>query len=106
MLQNDAPPVSPTRHMMVPDLNHYSFAPAAGVFEPRHRAGDTVEAGATAGTLHFVEDIDHAPMAVTYGRSGVLWMAAGPGRVSRGDVVAVTMVDYEPKAIEAPDGRA
>lgn len=106
MLRDDTPPSSPTRHMMVPDLNHYSFAPAAGVFEPSHRAGDTVEAGATAGTLHFVEDIDHAPVAVAYGRSGVLWMAAGPGRVSRGDVVAVTMVDYEPQAFEAPDGRA
>jgi len=34
-------------------------------------------------------------MEVAYGRSGVLWMAAGPGRVGRGDVVAVLMNDYD-----------
>ena len=34
-------------------------------------------------------------MEVRYGRSGVLWMAAGPGRVERGDVVAVLMNDYD-----------
>lgn len=103
MLQGDVSPAPATRHMMVPDLSHYCFAPCAGVFEPRHRAGDAVEAGDNAGSLHFVEDIDHPPAAVSYGRSGVLWMAAGPGRVSRGDVVAVTMVDYDAEIFETPD---
>ena len=27
--------------------------------------------------------------------AGVLWMASGPGRVQRGDVVAVVMNDYD-----------
>ena len=27
--------------------------------------------------------------------SGVLWMASGPGRVQRGDAVAVVMNDYD-----------
>ena len=36
-----------------------------------------------------------AAIEVRYGRSGVLWMAAGPGRVERGDVVAVLMNDYD-----------
>ncbi|MEM7445765.1 MAG: succinylglutamate desuccinylase/aspartoacylase family protein [Pseudomonadota bacterium] len=102
MLKGEAPIPSATRHMMVPDLDHYSFAPAAGVFEPCHRADDTVRAGDTAGYLHFVEDIDHPPRAIGYGRSGVLWMAAGPGRVSRGDVVAVTMVDYDAEVFKTP----
>jgi N-alpha-acetyl-L-2,4-diaminobutyrate deacetylase len=35
---------------------------------------------------------------VRYQRSGVLWMAAGPGRVQRGDVVAVVMNDYDDAA--------
>ncbi len=83
-----------TRHMMVRDPACYSFAPAGGIFEPRHLAGDAVQAGQSAGFLHFVEDIDHAPVEVRYGADGVLWMASGPGRVQRGDCVAVVMQDY------------
>jgi N-alpha-acetyl-L-2,4-diaminobutyrate deacetylase len=84
-----------TRHMMVRDPSCYAFAPAEGVFEPRHRTGDVVEEGELAGFLHFVEDVDRHALEVRYGRSGVLWMAAGPGRVRRGDVVAVLMHDYD-----------
>jgi predicted deacylase len=84
-----------TRHMMVRDSECYSFAPAAGLFEPKHVAGETVAEGQTAGFLHFVEDIDRAPIEIRYRRSGVLWMAAGPGRVQRGDVAAVVMSDYD-----------
>lgn len=83
-----------TRQMMVRDAACYSFAPAGGVFEPRNIAGDTVHEGQSAGFLHFIEDVDHAPIEVRYGASGVLWMAAGPGRVQRGDCVAVVMQDY------------
>ncbi len=87
-----------TRHMIVRDAECYSFAPGAGLFEPRHLAGDAVEAGQSAGFLHFVEDIDCAPMEVHYRAGGILWMSAGPGRVQRGDCVAVVMQDYvEPK---------
>lgn len=84
-----------TRHMMVCDHSYYSFAPATGLFEPRHVTGETVGEGDVAGYLHFIEDIDHAPIEIRYRRSGVLWMAAGPGRVQRGDAVAVLMSDYD-----------
>jgi N-alpha-acetyl-L-2,4-diaminobutyrate deacetylase len=57
-----------------------------------------VAAGDLAGFLHFVEDVDRAPIEVRYGSSGVLWMSAGPGRVRRGDPVAVVMSDYEDPA--------
>ncbi len=50
-----------------------------------------VRAGDPAGYLHFVEDIDHPPAEVRYRSDGVLWMSAGPGRVARGDTVAVVM---------------
>jgi len=90
---------SGTRHMMVRDPTCYAFAPAEGVFEPRHMAGDPVEEGELAGQLHFVEDIDRPALEVRYGRSGVLWMAAGPGRVRRGDVVAVLMNDYDDELV-------
>ena len=84
-----------TRHMMVRDAAGYSFAPAGGLFEPRNVVGETCRAGELAGYLHFVEDIDRAPLEVRYRRDGVLWMSAGPGRVQRGDAVAVLMEDYD-----------
>ncbi len=84
-----------TRHMMVRDSAGYSFAPAGGLFEPRNVVGDICRAGELAGYLHFVEDIDRAPLEVRYRRDGVLWMSAGPGRVQRGDAVAVLMEDYD-----------
>jgi predicted deacylase len=84
-----------TRHMMVRDSAGYSFAPAGGLFEPRNVVGDACRAGDLAGYLHFVEDIDRAPLEVRYRRDGVLWMSAGPGRVQRGDAVAVLMEDYD-----------
>lgn len=84
-----------TRHMMVRDSAGYSFAPAGGLFEPRNIVGDACRAGDLAGYLHFVEDIDRAPLEVRYRRDGVLWMSAGPGRVQRGDAVAVLMEDYD-----------
>jgi N-alpha-acetyl-L-2,4-diaminobutyrate deacetylase len=81
--------------MVVPNPSCYSFAPSGGLFEPCHLAGDAVEAGQVAGFLHFVEDLDRAPVALHYQVSGLLWAACGPGRVLRGDCVAVVMQSYE-----------
>jgi predicted deacylase len=86
-----------TRHMMVRDQAGYSFAPNGGLFEPRNVVGDVCHAGELAGLLHFVEDVDRAPIEVRYRRDGIMWMSAGPGRVQRGDVVAVLMEDYDDK---------
>jgi N-alpha-acetyl-L-2,4-diaminobutyrate deacetylase len=94
--QRDATPA--TRHMMVRDRGNYTFAPAAGLFEPRHLAAQPVEQDGIAGYLHFIEDVDRPPLALRYGCSGVLWMAAGPGRVQRGDVLVVVMTDYDDAA--------
>ncbi|MCG6901926.1 MAG: succinylglutamate desuccinylase/aspartoacylase family protein [Rhodobacter sp.] len=86
-----------TRHMQVGDRAHYAFSPYAGTFEPCNLVGQTVRAGDPAGFLHFVEDVDRDPIEVTYKRDGILWMSAGPGRVARGDTVAVVMNDYSAK---------
>jgi len=83
-----------TRHMQVGDRAHYAFSPHAGTFEPCNLVGQPVRAGDPAGFLHFVEDVDRDPIEVTYKRDGILWMSAGPGRVARGDTVAVVMADY------------
>jgi predicted deacylase len=84
-----------TRHMMVRDPGAYVFAPAPGLFEPCHLAGARVEAGSIAGHLHFVDEVDRPSIAVHYACGGMMWMAAGPGRVQRGDVLAVVMSDYD-----------
>jgi N-alpha-acetyl-L-2,4-diaminobutyrate deacetylase len=91
--QRDGSPA--TRHMMVRSAGSYSFAPAGGLFEPRNVVGEICRAGELAGFLHFVEDVDRAPIEVRYGADGILWMSAGPGRVQRGDAVAVLMQDYD-----------
>ena len=83
-----------TRHMMVAGRDCYAFAPTGGIFEPVHLVGEEVRAGGPAGWLHFVEDVDHPPLEVRYASGGILWMSAGPGRVARGDTVAVVMSDY------------
>ena len=97
--QRDGTPA--TRQMMVRDPAAYSFSPAAGLFEPTNLAGETVKAGDPAGWLHFIEDIDRDPVEIRYARSGVVWMCSGPGRVGRGDVVAVIMSDYDAAAAAA-----
>ncbi|GAB4189370.1 MAG: succinylglutamate desuccinylase/aspartoacylase family protein [Thalassobaculales bacterium] len=84
-----------TRHMMVRDPANYIFAPADGLFEPRHLCGQVVAAGETAGFLHFVDDLERQPVEMRYRATGVLWMAHGPGRCRKGDVLAVTMQEFE-----------
>ncbi len=93
--QRDGSPA--TRQMMVRDPRSYVFAPKGGLFEPTNNIGADVREGDVAGYLHFVEDVDTPPVVLHYARSGVLWMGAGPGRVARGDSVAVVMEDYSDK---------
>lgn len=92
-VQRDGTPA--TRHMMVRSAECYAFAPRGGLFEPRQVVGERIEAGQTAGFVHFVEDVDAPPIEVVHRASGLLWMSAGPGRVQRGDCVAVVMQDYD-----------
>ncbi|MBP0438374.1 succinylglutamate desuccinylase/aspartoacylase family protein [Tianweitania sediminis] len=84
-----------TRHMMVRDPASYTFAPRGGLFEPTHYVGEEVQAGEVAGWVHFIEDVDTAPIELRYAKDGVIWFGAGPGRVARGDAVAIVMEDYD-----------
>jgi N-alpha-acetyl-L-2,4-diaminobutyrate deacetylase len=91
-VQRDGSPA--TRQMMVRDPSGYVLAPKGGLFEPTHNVGDAVTKGEVAGYLHFVEDVDTPPTVLHYGKTGILWMGAGPGRCTRGDAVGVVMEDY------------
>ncbi|WP_436644486.1 succinylglutamate desuccinylase/aspartoacylase family protein [Microbaculum sp. FT89] len=84
-----------TVHKMVREPSAYVFSPRAGLFEPTHYVGADVQAGEVAGYLHFIEDVDSEPLVLTYRKDGIIWFGAGPGRVARGDAVAIVMEDYE-----------
>ena len=83
-----------TRTMTVPDFSHYIFAPRAGLFQPFHPIGQTVEAGQPAGRILFIEEPERPPLELSYGASGLLWCTRGSARVQAGDPVAVIAVDY------------
>ena len=82
--------------MMVRDGRGYSFAPAGGLFEPRNVVGDACARRRDWPACCISSRTSTAqPIEVRYRRDGVLWMSAGPGRVQRGDAVAVLMEDYD-----------
>ncbi|MEZ5593340.1 MAG: succinylglutamate desuccinylase/aspartoacylase family protein [Gammaproteobacteria bacterium] len=83
-----------TQTMTVPDFSHYIFAPSAGLFQPYHAIGQTVEAGQPAGRLLFIEDPSRPPLELAYKASGMLWCTRGSARVQAGDPVAVIAVNY------------
>jgi N-alpha-acetyl-L-2,4-diaminobutyrate deacetylase len=83
----------PSRRMTVPDLAHYVFAPADGIWEAADPLGASVRAGAVAGRLHAIEHPLRPAEALTYGADGLLWCTRGPGRCREGDPVAVIARD-------------
>ncbi len=85
-------PTAP-RRMTVPSLAYYVFAPEGGIFHAADALGATVQAGAPAGRLLFIENPDRPPLELTYGASGLLWCARHVGRVQPGDPVCVIATD-------------
>jgi N-alpha-acetyl-L-2,4-diaminobutyrate deacetylase len=83
----------PSRRMTVPDLAHYVFAPADGIWEAAHPLGHTVQADGPAGLLHRIEDPVAPPIALSYKATGLLWCVRHVGRVKAGDPVAVIARD-------------
>jgi predicted deacylase len=82
------------RHMMVPGGSHFLFAPANGIFEPTGVVGAPVEAGTVAGSIHFVDEHERAPIELRYPATGWLWAAQSPGRPRKGDCIVVVMEPY------------
>lgn len=88
-----------SRMMEVPSLDNYVMAMAEGIYEPLRELRDAVEAGAAVGQIHFVDALAHAPMVLTANASGVLFCRRAPGRVEKGDVVAVVARDAQNLAV-------
>ena len=94
--EGDAPRA--TRLVRVAGPDAYVYAPAAGVFEPFHEKGAAVEAGQPAGLVHFLDDPAREPAVAHFRSSGHLYARRQPGRVERGNCVAVIVVDHETSA--------
>jgi predicted deacylase len=84
---------STSRIVQVPGVAGYVHAPAAGVFEPFDEKGAIVEEGAPAGVVHFLDNPARAPVPAHYRSAGMLISRRQPGRVERGNCVAVVGVD-------------
>ena len=83
----------PSRLMKIPDLDHFVMAPDDGLYEPFIELGDVVEAGQAIGQVHYLQHTEKAPWVAHSKVSGTLINKRPPGKVSRGDNVAIFAVD-------------
>ena len=90
---------APSRYVDIEDLKSYVMAPDDGLYEPFIELGDSVESGQAIGQVHFQHHIEREPWVVHTERSGFLLCKRPPGRVARGDNIAIIGRDIaEPQA--------
>lgn len=77
------------RRMEIPGLDYYCIAPAAGIYESFFELGEWVEAGQSAGQIHFLTELHREPVPIIARRSGQVITLRAPGRTETGDCVAV-----------------
>ncbi len=80
---------APTRLAEVPDLDSYVMSPDAGLYEPFINLGDDVEKGMAIGRVHYPDNLQRAPWVIQAPHSGFLLCKRPPGRVQRGDNIAI-----------------
>jgi predicted deacylase len=88
-------PASP-RIYAVPGPAAYVLASEDGVFEPLHDLGEPVQAGMTAGYIHFVADPTRAPVPLHYQADGIVYALRQPARVKPGNCCAVVAAPHDP----------
>ena len=86
---------SATRFAEIIDLECYVMCPEAGLFEPFIKLGESVTAGDCLGQIHFVDNLNRNPLPVCVSRSGFLLSNRPPGRVMRGDNIAIIAQDLD-----------
>lgn len=85
----------PTRLAEVPDLDCYVMCPDAGLYEPFVELGDDVDRGQAIGQVHYPDNLSRAPWATYAPHSGFLLCKRPPGRVQRGDNIAIIAQDLD-----------
>lgn len=87
-------PPSTTRMMRISGSSQYVYAPVRGLFEPAFALGDTVQAGQSAGCIHFPEEPERAPRELLFADSGMVVCRRVPSLVAPGDCVAHLAADF------------
>ena len=93
-----AGPVDPapaTRLLQVRGSDYFVYAPDAGLFEPKADLGDEVEAGQTAGLIHFHDTPWREPTPAVFQRAGTVLCKRVPCRTERGDCLFHLGTPYE-----------
>ncbi len=85
VIANAPPAAAPTRLMRVIGPPHYVYAPVRGLFEPGFALGDSVTRGDRAGWIHFPEEPERAPRALTFDGDGMVVCRRVPSLVAPGD---------------------
>lgn len=83
----------PSRLMKIPDLDCFVMAPDDGLYEPFIDLGDAVDAGQAIGQVHYLHHTDKQPWVVHTKAAGTLINKRPPGKVTRGDNIAIFAVD-------------
>ena len=82
-------------------LSETLTSPAEGLFDRRFAAGDPVQAGQPAGTLHFPREPERASQPLAFPCDGIVLAHGNRGMVQRGDMLALiaTPLDREKDTI-------
>lgn len=86
-VDEEAPPK--TRFFVRQPMRDFVFAEATGVFEAYVGLGETVQAGAPAGAIHFTETPWRKPHPVVFTSSGTVLCKRSPARTKIGDCLYV-----------------
>lgn len=91
----DTPAAAEPRTLAVQGAAHYLFAPRPGIFEPRFRLGDEVEAGQVAGYIHDPHLPWRAPEEIRFAGSGLALCIRMQAVVEAGDCLGHLAADVE-----------
>lgn len=84
---------APSRIAQIAGLECYVMAPDDGLYEPFVELGDNITTDQPIGQVHYPHHTDKKPWVTFAPRSGFLLCKRPPGRVQRGDNVAIIAQD-------------
>ncbi len=85
----------PTRLAKVKDVDCYVMSPDDGLYEPFVDLGDDIDQGQALGQVHYPQHHNVPPWEVVSPRSGFLLCKRPPGKVQRGDNIAIIAQDVD-----------
>jgi N-alpha-acetyl-L-2,4-diaminobutyrate deacetylase len=86
---NEETPDSDSKLVTIEDTECYIQAPDDGLYEPFIDLNDDISKGQTIGQVHYPQHHEKAPWEVVSNRNGFLICKRPPGKVVRGDNIAI-----------------